>query len=396
MRRRRFGRAGMLLIVTVALLLSLGLTASVAGANGASPLILMSVCLDGSGSIDAAEWNTFVTGLADAVENQVPQNGSIELSVVQFAGDIPGYARVEVSPTVIDSAATATLVANQIKAIIQGGGLTPMAAGIDLARDQIVNSAYFNTSTWHVINISTDGVPNVPDEGALAAELAIANAVAAGIDEVDAEAVGTGADTTWMVTKLVYPLVGSPPSGALVPPDSYPPRPPNPDFSGFVRVCDTWADYAEAIDEKFEEIIPDIILEPVTDTNPVNTSHTLTATYTLNGGPVSGEQLFFEVTSGPHAGTKGTATTDGSGQATWSYTGTSDGPDTIYASTTDYPNSGSAGVISNAAEKDWEEEPRPPTVPSVTTWGIIAAITALGGLVVVTTARKRCEEVIKS
>lgn len=55
------------------------------------------------------------------------------------------------------------------------------------------------------------------------------------------------------------------------------------------------------------------------------------------------------MTAGPHSGTTGTATTNGAGVATWSYTGTTAGKDTIVAT--------GAGKVSNAASKKWEALP---------------------------------------
>lgn len=101
--------------------------------------------------------------------------------------------------------------------------------------------------------------------------------------------------------------------------------------------------------------ISDISLAPGTDTNPVGADHTVTATV-VEGEPgattpVEGAEVTFEVLSGPHAGTTGTGTTDAAGEATFTYTGTAAGTDTIQARFTD-----SEGVLqrSNIVEKVWE------------------------------------------
>jgi hypothetical protein len=63
-----------------------------------------------------------------------------------------------------------------------------------------------------------------------------------------------------------------------------------------------------------------ITLSPETATNPVGTPHTVTATVLENNEPVSGAEVTFKVTAGPHAGTTGTGTTDDLGEATFTYT----------------------------------------------------------------------------
>lgn len=87
------------------------------------------------------------------------------------------------------------------------------------------------------------------------------------------------------------------------------------------------------------DVISDIDLTPATATNDIGTSHTVTATVTTDdpvpGTPVVGTTVTFEVVAGPHTGTSGTAVTDASGVATFSYTGTAVGEDTIEATFVD-------------------------------------------------------------
>ena len=98
-------------------------------------------------------------------------------------------------------------------------------------------------------------------------------------------------------------------------------------------------------------LITTIQLSPASATNPINSSHTLTATVEENGTPVVGTTITFTVISGPHAGMlPGTAVTDASGTAQFTYTGTTVGTDTIEASYVD-----SAGMTrkSNQVTKVW-------------------------------------------
>src|SRR5205085_2719441 len=73
-------------------------------------------------------------------------------------------------------------------------------------------------------------------------------------------------------------------------------------------------------------------LQPKTATNPVGTSHTVTAT--VEGG-TSGVKIDFNVTAGPNQGASGSATTNTSGAATFTYKSNGAvGTDTIIASGT--------------------------------------------------------------
>ena len=55
-------------------------------------------------------------------------------------------------------------------------------------------------------------------------------------------------------------------------------------------------------------VISNISLTPLTATNPVGTSHTVTATVTENSTPVVGKAITFTVIAGPNIGVNGTAT----------------------------------------------------------------------------------------
>ena len=86
-------------------------------------------------------------------------------------------------------------------------------------------------------------------------------------------------------------------------------------------------------------VISDIDLTPLTATNDIGTSHTVTATVTTDspvaGTPVVGTTVTFTVVAGPHMGVTGTGVTDAAGVATFPYTGTSVGTDTIEATFVD-------------------------------------------------------------
>ncbi|MCS6804774.1 MAG: Ig-like domain-containing protein, partial [Blastocatellia bacterium] len=87
-------------------------------------------------------------------------------------------------------------------------------------------------------------------------------------------------------------------------------------------------------------------LRPSTDTNQVGTSHAVTVTVTQNGAPQAGVAVSFTVSGANTA--SGTGTTDTNGQATFSYTGSNTGLDTITAS-----GSLSGVPFSCTASKTW-------------------------------------------
>jgi len=91
-------------------------------------------------------------------------------------------------------------------------------------------------------------------------------------------------------------------------------------------------------------VVSDISLSPVSAKNAVSTSHTLTATVTEKSGatttPVVGTTVTFTVVGGPNmyngeTGVQGTAVTDSTGKASFTYSSSKEGTDTIEASFTD-------------------------------------------------------------
>jgi hypothetical protein len=121
-----------------------------------------------------------------------------------------------------------------------------------------------------------------------------------------------------------------------------------------------------------------IVLSPSSGTNTVGQSHTLTArAQDANGNPVVGTTVTFTATSGPNSGVLGTAVTDSNGVATFSYTSSKTGTDTIVASFVD-----SAGnqQTSNAVTKTWiaaaPSGPGPTVTVKTTTKAKAAAVSA--------------------
>ena len=139
--------------------------------------------LDGSGSIQPADWTTMLEGVATAVEDPrcFSQDGSVELTVIQFAGFTSQLhfgisdTTLEAGPIVINQTNNHT-VASAIRSISQKGGPTPTAMGIYLAADILSNdtngylqgtswqglgSRHFNPGNRQIIDVITDGAPTI-------------------------------------------------------------------------------------------------------------------------------------------------------------------------------------------------------------------------------------------
>ena len=157
-------------------------------AGGATDLIFV---LDGSGSIAGADWTLQLEGVAAALENPaiVPVDGSVAVAVVQFSS----AAQTEVALTKITSAGVASTMATQVRALTQLGGGTAMELGIDQG---VAAAGNGSAGARQVIVLSTDGAPNDAQLALAAADAAIQ----AGIEELHALGVGSGADMTFLNT----------------------------------------------------------------------------------------------------------------------------------------------------------------------------------------------------
>lgn len=121
-----------------------------------------------------------------------------------------------------------------------------------------------------------------------------------------------------------------------------------------------------------------VVLSPASATNKLGETHVLTAKVQDDtGAPVVGTTVTFTITSGPNAGKTGTAVTDANGEATWSYSSTKEGTDTIVASVT---NAADKTFTSNEATKTWEKGTTPvpefPTVvlPAALLFGVVLIV----------------------
>lgn len=216
--------------------------------------IQLCMVLDGSGSISPSEWTIILNGVANAITNNLPHDGTIELSLVQFGYSSPTYAQLEISPTVITNANYAA-VAAAVQAITQSGGSTPMAHGIALGWSTITGSPNFGTFDKQIMNMATDGSPNVRNNAATTDldgdgfvdywDDVIAStdtAETGGLDEFDMEGIGiSDTNRDWFKDWVVRPQPGH-----VAPPFT----------PGWIRVVTDASEFADTIGEKFEAIAP--------------------------------------------------------------------------------------------------------------------------------------------
>jgi predicted ribosomally synthesized peptide with SipW-like signal peptide/uncharacterized repeat protein (TIGR01451 family) len=229
--------------------------------------------LDGSGSIDAANFTLMLNGIITALRDEcIPNDGSVELTIVQF-GDYT--TTVEIGPIVItDTPGTLGYyldVAANVSLITQIGSMTPMGDGFRACADAMYASPLFDAGNRQVINLVTDGEPTEPSADPYGDAIAGRNyliqtlQMTADQDEIDAEAVGAFATPDWLRENIVWPgQYWWPPIGP-----------------GWVRNVTGYQEFADTICEKMSVIFAitnrAIIVETYTDDlNPTNDIATAT------------------------------------------------------------------------------------------------------------------------
>src|SRR6266850_625936 len=130
----------------------------------------------------------------------------------------------------------------------------------------------------------------------------------------------------------------------------------------------------DAFVAKIEDVAPPatLVLTPKTATNPVRSNHTVTATVkNASGNPTPGITVRFSVSGANSASGSGTSPTDANGQATFTYSGTTAGTDTISAfADTNGNGTQDTGEPSDTASKIW--------IPAILTLSPAAATNPAG------------------
>lgn len=141
--------------------------------------------------------------MATAMGNVLPTDSTIEVTVVRFASS----ATTIVAPTLLTNAADLTSVTNAVSGMAYTGGSTQLDDGLDLLTSLITGSGHFDVDEKQIYDIVTDGVPCC-GTGVSADAIASRNAaIAAGIDEIDAEFLGSVGDAgyNFLLNNIVYP-----------------------------------------------------------------------------------------------------------------------------------------------------------------------------------------------
>jgi len=222
--------------------------------TGVSESAQLAMILDGSGTIDNDEWNLTRNGLSNAVQFNMPHDGSVEFTVIQFASYISGGAQVEVGPVIVTEDNYQTIT-NQILKIKRMREFTPLAAGIKCASNALKpNSTKYPRQ---IINIVTDGGPYYnpnstkdPKKAYTDAEKArnrLVHKILNKEDEIDAVVIDiTTENKTWMRDNIVWPRPGD---------DTWPPAKP-----GWIRSVNNFIEFSDTINEIFREFFKNSII----------------------------------------------------------------------------------------------------------------------------------------
>ncbi len=261
MKRRRTAK---ILLLGIALL-SVAFAGSYAQGDGVKTQLV--IIMDGSGSISSENFRTIIEAVAKGLSDPavVPQNGSVEVAVVQFSHllkdaktGIPG-ATTELALTPVDGTSISE-IARRIRNIVQAGGFTPMSQGIRVATELI--KAKPRAGARQIFNVISDGNPNLPGGPEQAKEEAIKarnEAVNAGLEQLDAEGIGdavTEREFVDFLKSLVWPQ-----PAIIIDNGNFPPGAKN----GFVLIVREFRDLEQAFRRK---LIFTLNEPPVADPGP--------------------------------------------------------------------------------------------------------------------------------
>jgi hypothetical protein len=154
----------------------------------AAPITELALVVDASGSISTNNWNLQMTGYANAINNVVPTDGTVGISVIRFAAT----STVVRNMTTIGNTTDRTSLANFFLGLSQSGNgnLTCISCGIFNGE-----STFSGLAQRSIIDVSTDGGWNTGTDpaGASTTTGTSAWAVETGkADVVNAIGIGTG------------------------------------------------------------------------------------------------------------------------------------------------------------------------------------------------------------
>jgi hypothetical protein len=172
-------------------LAAVALAWTVASEAEAAPDISLALVLDASGSISPTEWNLQRQGYANALNNLLPTNGTVGISVIRFSTT----SSIVRSFEVIDDATDKANLVSFFQTLSQSGngGTTCISCGIE---DAVTSLAGNFGTVRTLIDVSTDGAANVgADPDGPAGTTGTAEwAVAQGVTAVNALGIGVTPD----------------------------------------------------------------------------------------------------------------------------------------------------------------------------------------------------------
>lgn len=216
---------------------------ALAGTSAHAALIDLGFSLDSSGSVAFGDFDTTRNALADALA-VIPTSGANEyrVAVTSFSGS----STTVVAPTIVTAGSLAAIQAS-VRNAFYFGGTTNTAGAITALSDLFANtSSGFGATT--LLNITTDGVPN----SQVAAVAAAQAALAAGVDGISFEAIGSGVGSPSALADMA--AIAGPGAGVIVTDLS---AIPDATVQGFVIPISDFAGYSAAIEAKIGKIVDD-------------------------------------------------------------------------------------------------------------------------------------------
>jgi uncharacterized protein YegL len=159
------------------------------------PKVEIAFLVDDSASITAANFITELQGLASALSDPqiMPSDGSVAVAVLQFSSTVR---------TVVPLQAITPLsmlnIPSKIISSPQEGQNTDLASGLRAATTTLQGGFSGAPGAWRIIFVITDGMPDDP----VAALAAAADAMNAGISEIDALGVGSLVDANFLAALI--------------------------------------------------------------------------------------------------------------------------------------------------------------------------------------------------
>jgi Protein of unknown function (DUF1194)/PEP-CTERM motif len=147
----------------------------------------LAIVIDSSGSISAADFATQKTSYINALNALLPLDGSVAIEVINFSNNVV----VQFAEAIITNANFAALK-TAIQNMPQIGSTTAIGDAIAKAATDLLTPAI--DGLRQIIDVSTDGVSNTGQNDVTAA----ANAVAAGIEQVNCLGVGGSANCNFI------------------------------------------------------------------------------------------------------------------------------------------------------------------------------------------------------